>query len=89
MPVRRATFYGPGLFGRRTACGQTLTKHLHGVAHRTLPCGTKVLIAYNGRFTTARVVDRGPYANGAVLDLTAATARRVGLSSTADLRARY
>ena len=89
MALRRATYFGPGLYGRRTACGQTLTRRLRGVAHRSLPCGTTVLIAYNGRFTTARVVDRGPYANGAVLDLTAATARRVGLTTTADLRARY
>jgi hypothetical protein len=35
----------------------------HGVAHRTLPCRSKVLIVNrdNGRHTVATVVDRGPY----------------------------
>ena len=31
------SWYGPGLYGNGTACGQTLTKTLVGVAHRTLP----------------------------------------------------
>ena len=44
QPVAAATanisWYGPGLYGNGTACGQRLTKGLVGVAHRTLPCGT-------------------------------------------------
>ena len=39
---RNISWYGPGLYGNGTACGQKLTKGLVGVAHRTLPCGTKV-----------------------------------------------
>lgn len=39
------------------------------VAHRSLPCGTRVRFMYNGHKTTARVSDRGPYANGAEWDL--------------------
>jgi rare lipoprotein A (peptidoglycan hydrolase) len=89
MRVRKATWYGPGLYGNRTACGHKLTRRLHGVAHKSLPCGTRVLLSYGGRFVTAKVVDRGPYANGAVFDLTSATARRIGLNSTDLLRARY
>jgi len=89
MRVRKATWYGPGLYGNRTACGQKLTRRLHGVAHRSLPCGSRVLLSYGGRFVAARVVDRGPYAHGAVFDLTSATARKIGLSSTDHLRARY
>src|SRR5437588_9851339 len=42
----KATWYGPGLFGKRTACGQRLTRSLVGVAHRRLPCGTPVEIYY-------------------------------------------
>jgi len=80
-PVR-ATWYGPGFFGRRTACGQTMSRSLRGVAHRTLPCGTNVEIYRAGRRTSAPVVDRGPYANGAHYDLTQATAREVGLAAT-------
>src|SRR6266511_113528 len=43
-----ASYFGPGLFGNRTACGQTLTTALQGVAHRTLPCGTPVRLVYAG-----------------------------------------
>jgi hypothetical protein len=78
----RATWYGPGLFGRRTACGQRLTRTLVGVAHRTLPCGTQVTLYHRGRVIVAPVVDRGPFANGAEWDLTAAAARAVGLTQT-------
>jgi rare lipoprotein A (peptidoglycan hydrolase) len=78
----RATWYGPGLFGRRTACGRRLTRRLVGVAHRTLPCGTPVEIFHRGRTITVPVVDRGPFANGAQYDVTAAAARRIGLAQS-------
>lgn len=78
----RATWYGPGLYGNRTACGQKLTRRLVGVAHRGLRCGTRVQILYRGRTITVPVVDRGPFANGAKWDLTAAAAEQVGLRST-------
>src|SRR5206468_12183409 len=42
MRVRTATWYGPGLYGRRTACGERLGPGTLGVAHRSLPCGTPV-----------------------------------------------
>src|SRR6478672_786150 len=44
-----ATWYGPGLYGNHTACGQVLRPHTLGVAHRSLPCGTPVKIIYDGR----------------------------------------
>ena len=56
-----ATWYGPGLFGNRTACGKRLTRRTVGVAHRSLPCGTRVAIRYRGRLLRTRVIDRGPY----------------------------
>lgn len=74
-----ATWYGPGLYGNGTACGQRLVPGMLGVAHRTLPCGTKVGLMYNGRTITVRVIDRGPY-SAAEWDLTEATARRLGFS---------
>lgn len=80
-----ATWYGPGLYGNRTACGETLTKHILGVADRTLPCGTPITLFYEGRTITVPVIDRGPYANGATFDLTHATAEALGISETVDL----
>jgi hypothetical protein len=73
-----ASYFGPGLFGNRTACGLTLTTTLQGVAHRTLPCGTPVHLAYAGREVTVPVVDRGPNVAGREFDLTYATKLTLG-----------
>jgi rare lipoprotein A (peptidoglycan hydrolase) len=67
-----ASWYGPGLYGRSTACGQTLRATTIGVAHRNLPCGTMVKFAYHGNAVIAPVIDRGPYVKGRAWDLTAA-----------------
>lgn len=66
------TWYGPGFFGRRTACGQTLRRSTWGVAHRTLPCGTLVTLSRGAKRVSVRVIDRGPF-SGATLDLTSRT----------------
>ena len=79
----RATWYGPGFYGKRTACGGRLSRSTVGVAHRRLPCGTKVAIFYRGRALTVPVIDRGPFANGAHYDLTYATAKALGFKQTA------
>jgi rare lipoprotein A len=82
-----ATWFGPGFYGHRTACGQRMTHRLLGVAHRTLPCGTKVALLYKGRTITVPVVDRGPFAHGASYDLTSATAQALGVTQTARIGA--
>jgi hypothetical protein len=65
-----ATWYGPGLYGNRTACGYTLRPGTVGVAHKRLPCNTPVRFIYRGRMLVARVIDRGPYSPGNAWDLT-------------------
>jgi rare lipoprotein A (peptidoglycan hydrolase) len=87
--VRTATFYGPGLYGNRTACGHTLGRRTRGIAHRTLPCGALVPVYRNGRIAIFPVIDRGPYTSGVELDLTSAAARMLGLSTTSVVRAGY
>jgi rare lipoprotein A (peptidoglycan hydrolase) len=88
MPAAVATWYGPGFYGRRTACGIVLRRSTIGVAHRRLPCGTRVIFYYRGIFKSVPVIDRGPYARTAASwDLTAAAARGLGLLRTARLRA--
>lgn len=72
-----ASWYGPGLFGRRTGCGGRLGYSQLGVAHKTLPCGTKVTLRHRGRSLRVPVIDRGPYVGTREFDLTAATARRL------------
>jgi rare lipoprotein A len=83
----RATWFGPGLYGNSTACGAVLTRHTLGVAHRWLPCGTKVALLYRGRSVTVPVVDRGPYAGGVQWDLTAATARALHMQASSTIGA--
>ena len=64
------SWYGGGLFGNGTACGQKYTKSIIGVAHRSLPCGTKVQFRYKGKVLTVPVIDRGPYVAGRQFDLS-------------------
>ena len=77
-----ASWYGPGFYGNRTACGRRLARGTLGVAHKSLPCGTKVTLRYRGRTVTAPVIDRGPYAGNREYDLTAETKQRLGFGST-------
>jgi rare lipoprotein A len=78
---KKATWYGPGFWGKSTACGTMLTPTTIGVAHRKLPCGTQVTFSYAGRSVTATVIDRGPFRKGYAWDLTKKTAKRVGFLS--------
>lgn len=82
-----ATYYGPGFYGRKTACGQVLSHALYGVAHRSLPCGTMVDLYFAGRRISVPVVDRGPFNHAASYDLTSATAEALGMTGTARIGA--
>jgi rare lipoprotein A len=77
-----ATWFGPGFYGRRTACGQRMSRTLLGVAHKTMKCGTQVAVLYKGRRITVPVVDRGPFRRGTDWDLTAATAQALRFEHT-------
>jgi rare lipoprotein A (peptidoglycan hydrolase) len=81
-----ATWYGPGFYGNRTACGQKFTRKTVGVAHKKLPCGTRVAVRYKGRFIRTRVIDRGPYAHGAKWDLTNRAAKKLRFTHTDRIR---
>jgi rare lipoprotein A (peptidoglycan hydrolase) len=81
-----ATWYGPGFYGKRTACGQTLRPGTLGVAHRSLPCGTTVKFVFGGRQVVTRVIDRGPYATGFAWDLTNGTREALGFEGSGQIR---
>lgn len=83
----RVTWYGPGFYGRKTACGKKMSRKLLGVAHKTLPCGTLVELYNNGNVVTVPVVDRGPFRKGTSYDLTSATAAALGVTATATIGA--
>jgi hypothetical protein len=78
---RVASWYSDG---GSTACGFHAR---FGVANRTLPCGTKVTIAYHGRSVVATVDDRGPYVAGRTYDLNQNTAGALGMYGVATVLA--
>jgi rare lipoprotein A len=86
QPVK-ATWYGPGLYGNHLACGGRLAHRTLGVAHKSLPCGTKVALRYHGHTVVVPVIDRGPYVRGVSYDLTEATAKKLGMTQTSRLAA--
>jgi rare lipoprotein A (peptidoglycan hydrolase) len=84
---REVSFYGPGFYGRRTACGLAYTTTIMGVAHRSLPCGTKVSFRNpkNGATITVPVIDRGPYVAGRQWDLSGAACKALSHCYTGPL----
>ena len=87
MRTAGATWYGPGLYGRQTACGQMLRPGTLGVANRSLPCGTTVKFVCHGHSLVTQVIDRGPYTKGNSWDLTSGAAKRS--DSTAPAQVHY
>ncbi|HEX4465939.1 MAG TPA: septal ring lytic transglycosylase RlpA family protein [Solirubrobacteraceae bacterium] len=87
-PTGIATWFGPGFYGKKTACGQTLTPSVVGVANRTLPCGTLVRVTFQGHTLTVPVLDRGPYSHIANWDLTAGAAQALGVTETVRIATR-
>jgi rare lipoprotein A len=77
--VGSASFYASSLAGRRTASGVRYNPREMVAAHRTLPFGSllRVTNEANGRSVEVRVVDRGPFARGRVLDLSRVAAEKL------------
>jgi len=79
-----ASFYGSG----RTASGEVTGPTGLTAAHRTLPFGAMVLVTNvgNGRSVVVRIVDRGPYGRGRIIDLSRAAAVRLGMIDSGTTR---
>jgi len=75
----RASWYGPGFKGKPTASGERFRPGKLTAAHRRLPFGTRILVEHlgNGRTVKVTINDRGPYADGRILDLSKGAARRL------------
>lgn len=84
----KASWYGPGFYGRTTASGAVLTTDMMNVAHKSLPFGTRIQFEYRGRTATAVVNDRGPYIHGRVFDLGPGTAKALGFSGVGTVKYR-
>jgi hypothetical protein len=83
------SWYGPGFYGKRTACGLAYTREIVGVAHRTLPCGTRVTFRNGSRVVTTRVIDRGPYVAGRNWDLSAGLCTALAHCYTGNIQWRF
>jgi rare lipoprotein A len=82
-----ASWYGgPSMWGRSTACGQTLRPRTLGVAHKSLPCGTTVKFVYHGHVLITKVIDRGPYVKGRAWDFTQAASEALDFEGVGRVR---
>ncbi|HUY85668.1 MAG TPA: septal ring lytic transglycosylase RlpA family protein, partial [Acidimicrobiales bacterium] len=80
-----ASWYGPGFDGRPTASGAIYDENGWTCASPDLPFGTLLLVTSGSAGVLVEVNDRGPYADGRVLDLTHAAALAIGSTGLADV----
>lgn len=77
----KASWYGPGFQGKRTASGERFDMNELTAAHRTLPFGSRVRVrnARNGREVVVRINDRGPQPADRIIDLSKAAGAALDL----------
>ncbi len=85
-----ASWYGDAFHGRETASGEIYDMEAMTAAHRTLPFGTVLQVQNldNGRVTTVRVNDRGPFVPGRHVDLSRRAARELDMVGSGTARVR-
>ncbi len=77
----KASYYGAGFHGRKSASGTVYNMYKYTCAHKTLPFGTKLKVTNlkNGRSTVVEVTDRGPYVKGRIIDLSKVAAAELDM----------
>ncbi|HVZ70403.1 MAG TPA: septal ring lytic transglycosylase RlpA family protein [Rhizomicrobium sp.] len=85
-----ASWYGAEFHGQRTANGETFDSNALTAAHRTLPMPVNVRVTNleNGRSLIVRVNDRGPFARGRIIDVSARAAELLGFKNQGTARVR-
>ncbi len=85
-----ASWYSDALAGRRTASGEPYDPTELIAAHRALPFGTRLRVTNlaNDRSVEVRVVDRGPFVEGRMLDLSRSAAEKIGIIRAGHARVR-
>ena len=80
----KASFYSKNFTGRKTASGERMNNDSLFCAHRTYPFGTmlKVYNPANGRSVVVKVIDRGPFVRGRVIDLSWRAAKELDIISS-------
>src|SRR6202795_3305151 len=76
-----ASWYGHPYHGRRAANGEIYDMEKLTAAHRTLPFGTWVHVTNlaNNKSVDVRIIDRGPFIDGRIIDLSHAAAQAIDL----------
>jgi len=76
-----ASWYGHPYHGRAAADGEIYDMEKMTAAHRTLPFGTWVRVSNlsNGKTVDVRIIDRGPFVDGRIIDVSHAAARAIDL----------
>jgi rare lipoprotein A len=75
----QASWYGAPFHGRQASNGEIYDMNKLTAAHRTLPFNTVVRVTNmtNGKSTTVRITDRGPFVDNRIIDLSYAAAREI------------
>jgi rare lipoprotein A len=86
----QASWYGHPFHGRKTSNGETYDMYGWTAAHKTLPMHTQLLVENleNGRQTTVRINDRGPFVKGRIIDLSHSVAEHLGVLRNGTARVR-
>lgn len=86
--VGKASWYGPGFHGRKTASGAIFNQNQMTAAHRRLPLGTRARVTNlrNGKSVNVVINDRGPFIGGRIIDLSRAAAQRLAISGVGQVR---
>lgn len=76
----KASWYGPGFHGKKTANGEIYDQMSFTAAHKSFKFGTllKITNPKNNKSVIVRINDRGPYIHGRDLDLSKAAALELG-----------
>ena len=76
-----ASWYGHPYHGRKAADGEIYDMETLVAAHRTLPFQTWVRVRHvaNGKTVDVRIIDRGPFVQGRIIDLSHAAAKEIEL----------
>jgi len=76
-----ASWYGYPYHGRQAADGEIYDMETLVAAHRTLPFNTwvRVVNLRNNKAVEVRIIDRGPFIDGRIIDLSRAAARTIDL----------
>jgi len=85
-----ASWYGPKFHGQTTANGETFNQNALTAAHPTLPMPSMVKVTNleNGRQLEVRINDRGPYARGRIIDVSARAAELLGFKDEGTAKVR-